>query len=238
MKKGNNIFWGIVLILGAVLILLNSFGVYLGFGPLKLWIGIILAAALVKSIISIQVEGICFSAAFLVIIFANELGLGPVNWLQILLVAVLLSVGLNLLFGNKIKKMRREKHKNDAWAHGYEQVIDDKDYDHVEVGVRCGSVVKYVDCDNFVSGNLSVSFGELVVYFDNAVIQNASAVIQADVSFGAMKLYIPKEWKVENNITSSFAGVDERGKNQWTEGGKILYLKGNASFGAVEIYYI
>lgn len=236
--KNSNIFWGIVLIAGAILMLLNSFGISLGFGGFKLWFGVIMAAVLVNSIISIRLEGICFSAAFLIIIFAKELGVQPVNWLQILLVALFMSVGLNLIFGNKIRKIRREKRKDYGGMGGYGQVINDKDYDHVEVGVRCGSVVKYVDCDNFVSGDLSVSFGELVVYFDNAMIQNASAVIQAEVSFGALKLYIPKEWKVENNITNSFAGVDERGKSQWTEGGKILYLKGNVSFGAVEIYYI
>lgn len=236
--KNSNIFWGIVLIAGAILMLLNSFGVYLGFGGFKLWFGIIIAAVLVNSIISLRLEGICFSAAFLIIIFAKELGVAPVNWLQILLVALFMSVGLNLIFGNKIRKIRREKQKDYGGMGGYGQVINDKDYDHVEVGVRCGSIVKYVDCDNFVSGDLSVSFGELVVYFDNAMIQNASAVIQAEVAFGALKLYIPKEWKVENNITNSFAGVDERGKSQWTEGGKILYLKGNVSFGAVEIYYI
>ncbi len=236
--KNSNIFWGIVLIAGAILMLLNSFGIYLGFGGFRLWFGVIMAAVLVNSIISLRLEGICFSVAFLIINFAKELGVAPANWLQILLVALFMSVGLNLIFGDKIRKIRREKQKAYGGTDGYGQVINDKDYDHVEVGVRCGSVVKYVDCDNFVSGDLSVSFGELVVYFDNALIQNASAVIQAEVSFGAMKLYIPKEWKVENNITNSFAGVDERGKSQWTEGGKILYLKGNVSFGAIEIYYI
>ncbi len=53
-----------------------------------------------------------------------------------------------------------------------------------------------------------------------------------------MKLYVPKAWKVENNITSNFGGVEERGESKWTESGKQLYLKGNVNFGAVEIYYI
>lgn len=237
MRK-SNIFWGIILVLGALLILLNSFGVHLGFGGFKLWIGIILGAALVRSVISVNIEGVCFSAALLIITFAKELGVSPVNWLQILLVALLMSVGLNLLFGDKIRRSRRERREGHRGMGQYEQVVDGRDYDHIEVSVKCGSVVKYVNSDNFVSGDLRTAFGALVVYFDNAIIQNASAEVNVDVSFGAMKLYVPKTWKVENYISNSFAGVDERGKSQWTEGGKILYLKGNISFGAVEIYYI
>lgn len=236
MKKGN-VFWGIVLVLGAILILLQSFKIYLGIAPFRLFAGVVLAAWLFKSILDIQVEGICFSAAFLFIIFGSNLVGEPVNGIQILFVALLLSVGLNLIFGDRIKKLRKNRKENGGMER-YGQVVDSKEHDHVEVGVKCGSVVKYIESDNFVSGDLSASFGELVVYFDNAVIQNPSASVDINVSFGNLKLYIPKMWKIENNVTSSFAGVDERGHCQWTEGGKVLYLKGSVSFGAVEIYYI
>ena len=239
MKK-DNIFWGIVLIMAAGVVLLHSFGVDPEIGIFKLVLGIVLVAVLMKSVGSLHVEGICFSLAFIIITFSEEMGMPPVSPLQILLVALLLSAGLNLIFGDKIRKRRTERRESRGhrgiWQ--FEQVVDSQDSDHIEIRLKFGSVVKYVESDNFVSGDLSAFFGALVVYFDNAIIQNASAEIFVDVSFGAMKLYIPRVWKVESTTINNFAGVDEHGVSQWTEGGKILYLKGNVNFGAVEIHYI
>lgn len=237
--KRNNIFWGFVLIMVAGILLLSIFGVDLGVGPLRLLIGILLIAIIVKCIISVfSIGGICFSAAFLIIVFSEEIGMPPVSPFRILLVALLLSLGLNLIFGDKVRKMRKNRRESYKGIEGYEQVVDNEDSDHIEVRLKFGSIAKYVESDNFVSGDLSTSFGELTVYFDNAVIQNASAEVYVDVSFGAVKLFIPKAWKVENTITSNFAGVNEHGSTQWAEEGKVLYLRGNANFGAVEIYYI
>lgn len=236
--KRNNIFWGFVLIMVAGLMLLNIFGVDPGIGVFRLLIGILLAAVMIKSIISVSIEGICFSAAFLIIVFSEEIGMPPVSPFRILLAALLLSLGLNLIFGNQLRKMRKNRRESYRGIEGYEQVVDNETCDHIEVRLKFGSIVKYVESDNFVSGDLSASFGALTVYFDNAVIQNASAEVYADASFGEIKLFIPKAWKVENTITSNFAGVNEHGSTQWTEEGKILYLRGNVNFGAVEIYYI
>ena len=236
--KRNNIFWGFVLIMAAGLMLLNIFGVDPGIGVFRLLIGILLAAVMIKSIISVSIEGICFSAAFLIIVFSEEIGMPPVSPFRILLAALLLSLGLNLIFGNQLRKIRKNRRESYRGIEGYEQVVDNETCDHIEVRLKFGSIVKYVESDNFVSGHLSASFGALTVYFDNAVIQNASAEVYVDVSFGAIKLFIPKAWKVENTITSNFAGVNEHGSTQWTEEGKVLYLRGNVNFGAVEIYYI
>jgi len=34
------------------------------------------------------------------------------------------------------------------------------------------------------------------VYFDNAILGDGRALVNIDVSFGDLKLYIPKTWKV------------------------------------------
>ena len=71
MKK-NNIFWGLVLIMAAGMVLLHSFGLDPGIGVFRLLIGIVLAAILIKSVVSFHVEGICFSAAFFIIMFSSS----------------------------------------------------------------------------------------------------------------------------------------------------------------------
>ena len=63
------------------------------------------------------------------------------------------------------------------------------------------------------------------------------------ISFGVpffmafSNLYIPKEWKVQNELKRSFGAVEEIGRG---EGSSVatLYLRGAANFGVIKIYYI
>lgn len=238
MKK-SNIFWGSIFVLSAVLILLSTAGILGDFGTFSICCGVILGAILIKSIVSLSIGGVCFSLAFLVILFDGVLGLTKLTPWPVLMIATLLTIGLNLIFGDSLRKIRKRNGANAYTAEGhYDQIIDDVDQDSINFSIKFGSVAKYINCDNFTRGDFSSAFGELSVYFDNAVIQGASASVNVDVSFGDLKLYIPKTWRVENNVHSSFAGVDEHGRTQWQETPKVLYLNGNVAFGAVEIYYI
>ena len=56
-------------------------------------------------------------------------------------------------------------------------------------------------------------------------------------NFGETNLYIPKEWKVQNELKRSFGAVEEIGRG---EGSSVatLYLRGAANFGVIKIYYI
>ena len=92
-----------------------------------------------------------------------------------------------------------------------------------------GLITVLADVDN--------SFGELTVYFDNAIIASGKAKIKVDNSFGETNLYIPKEWKTENEIGQSFGSVQTHGKCEGTSS-NTLKLKGEVSFGEVNIYYI
>lgn len=80
------------------------------------------------------------------------------------------------------------------------------------------------------------SFGLVKAYFDNAVIQS-NATVQIDASFSGVELYIPKSWKVVNQIETSFAGVDEKNQSE-SSGMPVLTIMGEASFSGVTIMYI
>ena len=82
-----------------------------------------------------------------------------------------------------------------------------------------------------------ICFGSLTVYFDNAIIQSGSAKIKVDNSFGETNLYIPKEWKTENNLGQAFGSVKTHGVCEGSSN-NTLKLKGETSFGEINIYYI
>ncbi len=70
----------------------------------------------------------------------------------------------------------------------YHREIEESTENSVYCSNSFGTTTKYVN-----SNNLECSFGEMKVYFDNAVVQNKSVEICVDVSFGSVELYIPRE---------------------------------------------
>lgn len=77
----------------------------------------------------------------------------------------------------------------------------------------------------------------MIVYFDNAVLGDGKALVNVEVSFGDIKLYIPKTWKVIMNLDNAFGGCKEHGNCSQSDE-NVLLLNGEVSFGALEIYYI
>ena len=50
-------------------------------------------------------------------------------------------------------------------------------------------------------------------------------------------LYIPKEWKIQNNLDRSFGAIRETGSSIGTSS-TVLYLNGSANFGEIHLHYI
>ena len=82
--------------------------------------------------------------------------------------------------------------------------------------IRCensfGSAIRYINSDNF----------------RRAAIEN---------NFGETNLYIPKEWKIQNNLDRSFGAIRETGSSIGTSS-TVLYLNGSANFGEIHLHYI
>lgn len=238
MKKKRNIFWGVFFILGAVFILAAKLGFMQDVGVWSLIWTVLFAALLVRSLYRIDFFGIFFSVAFLGILYAEPLGITAITPWPILGAALLLGIGCKMIFPQK-KRFRdrvhfRIKGNPDVTP---EKVINGQDGAQVSHQVSFGSAVKYINSENFESASFECSFGYLKVYFDNAVMQSSSASVHLENSFGAMELYIPKSWMVENQMENAFAGTDEEGKAE-PDGLHTLYLYGDNSFGGITIIYI
>ena len=107
--------------------------------------------------------------------------------------------------------------------------------------IRCensfGSAIRYINSDNFRRAAIENNFGSLSVYFDNAIVQEGSANVSVENNFGETNLYIPKEWKIQNNLDRSFGAIRETGSSIGTSS-TVLYLNGSANFGEIHLHYI
>jgi predicted membrane protein len=232
--KRKEVFWGLLLIIAAVLIILNQFGFFAGISMFELVVTVFLAGIIIKSIQWFNFWGILFPLAFLGIIYADELKITDFTPWPILVTALLLSIGLSLIFK---KGHFGWTYHSDAGSSFGSSVINDQDDKVVNCTTSFGENIKYVNTDQFERANIKCSFGETKVYFDNAKIPSGKADIYLDVSFGEAVLYIPRTWKVVNDIHVFLGDADNRNNNVGAEA-PVVTIHGNVSFGDAKIIYV
>ena len=236
--KSKNWFWGILFLLSAIFVIASQVDSFKRIGLLSYIATALLLVLAGISLFDLNFFGAFIPLAFIYMIFQQPLGMVRISAWLLLFAAVLTSIGFSILF------RRHPKHKairccegNDKGKFSY--ASDKMDGNLVYAKVSFGSSSKYVHSDCLKRGEFHVSFGFMEVYFDQAQLSPEGAEVFVDVSFGAIELYIPRHWNVENNVHASLGGVEEaRRFNNASENSPKLTLTGNVSLGGLEINYI
>lgn len=232
--RRERMFWGLFFIVGAMAVVVSKLGFL---GEISLWtifFTVFLAAALIKSIFYRSPWGILFSLAFLCILYAKPLGIAALTPWTVLGAALLGSIGCSMLFHPR----KGYWHSHREMNYGAETVEGETvKGDTINLSTSFAGSVKYITSDDFKKANLNCSFGSMKVYFDNAIIQGGRAAVVFDASFCGIELFVPKQWTVDNLVSSSFGGIEEKNRNTST-GTPVLQLTGHISFGGVTIVYV
>ena len=233
--RGKNVFWGIVLLLGAAAILLSRFGFLGGIGFWPMAFNIVLVAILVRGITRGGFGSIAFSLAFLIIVNDELLGLEAITPLPVLAAALLGTIGLKLLFPgfdrHGFSHPERRKVKRNKRIEQY-----DRDGSRVSCENTFGDATKYL---SGVVGYVEIEnvFGSTQVYFTEVLLENHTATVQVETVFGSVVLYIPGAWQVVPNMETVFGSAEENGKcNPYGE--DVLHIEGSVVFGSLEIVYV
>lgn len=242
--KMNRIFWGLFFIAAAVLLLVSQLGFLGGYSFFSMVMAVFFSACLIKSIASKSISGALFSIAFLCIIFDEALGIEMLTPWPVLGAALLGSIGCSFFYRPKKYYCKNHIDCEAGWdtdAVKYHKCQNESaeavDGDQLDLHISFAGGIRYVNSDNFQSANIQCSFGSLKIYFDNALIQNSPAVINLDVAFGGVELYLPKTWKVIDHSDHIFGGIDEKGKCS-SDAVPAVILNGTVRFSGVEIIYI
>lgn len=231
MKK-SNIFWGSLLILGAIALIANELGGFAHINAFSIVLTLFLGGIIITSIIHRHFTGIIFPIAFLCIIYDEQLGITAITPWTILLAALLLNIGLSMIF-HKHTYFHHHHHYHEEF-----QTINIEDANHIKVDTTFSGTAKYINTDDFEQADLSCSFGALSVYFDNAALHEGKGLVIFDVSFAGVELYIPKTWTVINKVDASFGDVTEKNHPQNQTSENTLTLAGDVSFAGVTIIYV
>lgn len=245
MRNNRNVFWGVMFIAIATFILLNQLGlVDIVIGTTNIVLAIVFCATLINSILVRSFPGIFISLAFLWIIFDEYTAVPHISEIVVIFVAILFAIGFSMIFPDT-KRVFKYTNRNGKWSDyedvdkegHYQKVVHDENDNNVFCSNRFGASAKYINSRKLKNARIENSFGELKIYFDNAVIDGQSAEVAVNVSFGSLELYIPKEWAIENRIKVFAASVKEVNHGTPT-GSPSVVLVGNVSFGEISVIYV
>ena len=190
-KSTSSIFWGIVLVAAAVLLILDGVGVELGYG-VSVW-RIILGAACVAwfagSIIKRRFTDLIFPLAFLFLIFeapiAHALGKEDNNLISnwtVLLAALFLTIGLKFILPKKTGG--------------------------VKISGKIGSATLYFDASDLSNVRITENVGATNAYIVNREAYTGGGMIYVSENVGAVTLHIPGDWAVTVNRHDSIGPIN------------------------------
>lgn len=247
-RKLKKVFWGILFLLGALALLLGQLGYFEGLGFWSVFFSIVLLGILIEGMLTVSFGEILFSLAGLIIVNDELLHLEAITPWTVLGVALLGTIGLNIIFPKRKRwKIHKDSHWNKVWhgrknrgtmgCHAEEDNGEILSGEDIHYEVSFGDAIKYISGQGISRVFLECSFGNLEVYFNDAVLKDNRADAAVDCSFGNMELYVPAGWKVIINIDNSFGGVEESGYGD-PNGENVLYVKGDVSFGHMVIHHV
>lgn len=237
-RQVKKVFWGILFLLGALALLLGKLGYLEGLGFWSVFFSVILFGILIEGILKRSFGEILFSLAMLIIINDELLHLEAITPWPVLGAALLGTIGLNIIFP---KRKQWKGHK--GFQHFHEIYEDGENNGEILCGEEIRYEVSFGDAIKYISGQgvsrifLESSFGNLEVYFNDAVLKDNKAIVAAECSFGNMELYVPAGWRVVINVENSFARVEESGYGD-PNGENTLFVEGEVSFGHMMIHHV
>lgn len=227
MKNLSRILWGIVLIFIGVIWGLNRTGV----ADINIFFdGWWTLFIIVPSAISFFEKGnnkisslIFLIIGVLLLLAAQGLFEFEILW-EILLPAIVVIIGLSLIFGNKIKADVKEK-------------INNADFSNVEViTATFGEQNINKSGEKFEKANLDAVFGAIKLDLRDADLKSET-YIKASAIFAGITILVPKDVEVKIKSTPIFGGVTSESMDEKANKNakKTVYVDGFALFGGIEI---
>ncbi len=250
-----NIFMGVIFVLAAVLVVVGQFMSFATIGFWSILAGVVLVAAFVSSLVRLNFTGMFLALALLYTVFDEPLGLPHINFWVLLFASIIAGWGMSLLVRRRTRPGWDNSYQQNAPAgelppydptcgaqppqEAYPNYVAGEDGNHPSASVTFGATTRYLHSPALESGQFSALFGAVEVYFDQARLAGGRATVNCDATFGSVKLYVPRTWRVEENV-NTFLGAFDSDRKMATpmENGPLLMVTGNASFGAVEVEYV
>ncbi|KRN11401.1 LiaF transmembrane domain-containing protein [Liquorilactobacillus mali] len=232
--RAKRFFLGIIILLLATLLVSTKLEI-ISF-HFKFWtiaFTVLFIFLLIQGILYRRISQSVFSIAFLVMLYAEKLGIERLGMWTIFLAACLVSVGLSMIF----KSFGGSRKWDWNWKHKVSSLETDTSEKKVKISESMSSSVRYVKANNLEQVAISSRLASLKIYFDNVEFQDDEANVFINGSLSEIMLFFPKEWKVFVNINSILSEIDTA-QEEGNIFEKKVYIKGNLNLSELKIKYI
>lgn len=223
-KRSQAIFWGLVLILAAVVLVLEGVGIQLapGFTPWRIIGGVLLLAWLIYEIVRLKFAEIFLPIAFLFLLFRDPLAellnwdpnRIPETWI-VILAAALLTVGFHVLFDRKTTVI----------VNGHE----------AENGGKIGKETLYADAANLSGFTIKDHLGAVELFVTNRESYPGNGVITITDNLGLITLHLPNDWNVVTQCSDNLGTISVPERE--SAGEKNVTLDVHDNLGKVEVKF-
>lgn len=240
--KGKNIFWGLLFLCAGVMLVLKQFHYFEGVNVFSLIVSSFLAVIAISSVPRRNWFFVIMPIMFIVWINREAFMIeGYIQFWPLMLAGCFTSLGLSLIFKSDYYGCYHRWNGGNWKEHhahsGYER--GSQNDDHVRFSTSFSSSSQYLYSTNLQTVKLNCTLGSLQVYFDQAVPCADGVGVEVYCELGSVELYIPRDWKVENNVSATLGSVEEDyrfGNAEKT--GPTISIKGSVKLGSIEIIYV
>lgn len=240
-------FWGIFFIVCALFVVLNQMGIWtykLGF-----WAAVgtvIFAISLLDGLINRRITESVFSIAFILMIFAEPLHITRLVPWTILLAAVLISIGLGIIFRNRFhtvayanKKIKNFRNKREAITdHIFSDTVSKEQGAHVVVDQTMSDTSRYIHSKELETIDMNAKMSDVNLYLDDAQAANETVTMNVNLTMTDLTIYLPLSWQVESNMASTFMSGDFEIDGTSNGGGPTLIIQGRSNMSDIKIEYV
>jgi predicted membrane protein len=153
----------------------------------------------------------------------NDIFDWPVTFRNVFWPALLIIIGMALIFGGQWRFRRRFQYKR-----------AEKD-DVLEDVSIFGGGERTIHSDNFKGGEVISVFGGSKIDLTQATISEDGAEIEIVAVFGGSTLLVPSDWTVKLEVFNIFGGFSDKRMRAQVDTNKVLTVKGVAIFGGGEL---
>jgi len=238
-NRSSNLVWGVFLLLAAAFVLINQFDGFAGIGAGSIIIVVLALVFFVQCIANLNFALLPIPLAVLYYVFQGPCDLPYIKLRTLIIATVLASVGLSILLPRRFKYRSYGNNSRPGDQHPQMRTEDGSNDNNPVVSVNFGGISRRLHANSLETAQLHCNFGALEVFFDQAGISPNGAEAALDCSFGAIKLIIPKNWRILDKINCTLGGVDI--ENRYAppeENAPLLTLTGSVSMGGIEVRFI
>lgn len=241
------IFWGLFFLACAGYAIASQMGV-LSY-HLTFWsvLGtVIFALSLIDGLLNLRIGESVFSVAFLLMVYAGPLHITKLVPWTILLAALLVTIGLGIIFRNRFhtvvfanKKMRQLRHKREnLFDNLFTETTTNENDRHVVINQNLSDSARYIKSQELETIDVRARMSEINLYLDNAKAAGDQVEMNLDLSMSSLTIYLPLSWQVQSNISSNSIFGDLEIDGSSNGGGPTLILNGNSSMSNIRVEYV